>query len=718
MDGAGNVYETSSVHNGSVGVSRIPDYVDQGNVALGETSPKIERVRRMVARKNAAKLYAHKMHKLRQAQSAARAVQLENERTRRNHMMKLAAAKAFNRGKNIRTLEAIGQPREGMDFDPLMGDPFSGFAEEGVVVHSRHLIGEGVREHISSRPNFNRNSIGLGAEPAKPTTAIAVPKMYRIEIYQHPLLVYGSGLPMYGDLGWPKFLKAIGRGIAKAAKGVAKGVGAVARGVGRAAKGIGKVALKGVRLAGKLTSEAIKLTVKVVNKIPVVGHVYRGVDKLTGGALTTATNIATLPGRAIAGEPITKAELMKDLAFVARVGAVILTGGSAAAVIGATSGVLKDGPIGKSKIGRALLSVGEVAGFATAGYMAATKEVAAKAATQTTTSALQTGATQAAAKAGTQVATQAATQAGTQVAQASLRSAVQGALIQKGQDVAKEKAIGLIASKTGAVGGLIAGVAMSDPSKLDPSNLSETVKNFDPSKYDPRTLTQEQVLGFAEVQAKKKAASEFEKKTGVSVAQAGFVTDIVTGEKSPMVVPDMITAKVSAIELKAKNFSPPDAQALLSNNAEALSVKIADIPNTDLSKLDREKIKAQVVKEEATRFAKAQNDATQAAKLATEEGNKLVKLTAEAKAVRAKADKAQGLEKIALAEQATALERKVVEQDKKLGEVQQVALKKVSDAKLIEGQAAIKVAAAEEGRYYPGFVSDEYSHPLVGQMGS
>lgn len=59
-------------------------------------------------------------------------------------------------------------------------------------------------------------------------------------------------------------------------------------------------------------------------------HSFMELDKFTGGMITSAVNVSTLVHRSIAGEPITKEELIRDAIFALQVGAVVVGGPAAA----------------------------------------------------------------------------------------------------------------------------------------------------------------------------------------------------------------------------------------------------------------------------------------------------------------------------------------------------------------------------------------------------
>lgn len=97
---------------------------------------------------------------------------------------------------------------------------------------------------------------------------------------------------------------------------------------------------------------------------PITGHMFMELNNVLGGAFTTVDNLSTLPLRVVRGDGITKQELVTDGLFVLKVVAVVVSGGSAAAIIAATSGQLAQGTLGKTALGKAILLIGAAVGGA------------------------------------------------------------------------------------------------------------------------------------------------------------------------------------------------------------------------------------------------------------------------------------------------------------------------------------------------------------------
>jgi hypothetical protein len=131
-------------------------------------------------------------------------------------------------------------------------------------------------------------------------------------------------------------------------------------------KGLPGVLKKLQRLAGNMIvyMNPISNTLMLVGSWKVTANLTKQVDRYTGGMITDFTSISTLPGRVIKGNEIPKEELIRDALFCARVGAVVLSGGTAASIVGATSNQLQQGELGQSELGRTVLTIAQVAAVA------------------------------------------------------------------------------------------------------------------------------------------------------------------------------------------------------------------------------------------------------------------------------------------------------------------------------------------------------------------
>lgn len=92
-------------------------------------------------------------------------------------------------------LEGKRQRAIGYDFSPLMGDPFDGFQDEGVVVGNSNLIGEGSNDLIPTASKENMTMFEDDSKIAIPGRIIARTK------FQHPMVNFHQDLntTMDGD---------------------------------------------------------------------------------------------------------------------------------------------------------------------------------------------------------------------------------------------------------------------------------------------------------------------------------------------------------------------------------------------------------------------------------------------------------------------------------------------------------------------------------------
>jgi hypothetical protein len=95
---------------------------------------------------------------------------------------------------------------------------------------------------------------------------------------------------------------------------------------------------------------------------PLTSHLAKQLDELTGGLFTTLDNLSTLAGRALRGDPISKAELFKDCLFCIKLAVAFFAG--PVGWVAFAAGQLKQGTLGKTALGRDILSIIEIAGYA------------------------------------------------------------------------------------------------------------------------------------------------------------------------------------------------------------------------------------------------------------------------------------------------------------------------------------------------------------------
>ena len=118
----------------------------------------------------------------------------------------------------------------------------------------------------------------------------------------------------------------------------------------------------------------------VATNVPVLKDVYRETDKFTGGTISQLVRVTDLPSKFLKTGQVSKAELFEALTVAMKVGAIVASGGSAGAIIAVSAGQLKQGTLGKTALGRELLTLGEIAGAAYAISSAASSQVASQSA--------------------------------------------------------------------------------------------------------------------------------------------------------------------------------------------------------------------------------------------------------------------------------------------------------------------------------------------------
>ena len=97
---------------------------------------------------------------------------------------------------------------------------------------------------------------------------------------------------------------------------------------------------------------------------PLTEHLYRELDNLTGGTLSTSMNVTTLPMRALRGDALSKEELLKDAIFALQIAVVVLSGGTASSIVSTASGRMSEGTLGQSDFGKAILAIASAGALA------------------------------------------------------------------------------------------------------------------------------------------------------------------------------------------------------------------------------------------------------------------------------------------------------------------------------------------------------------------
>jgi len=331
----------------------------------------------------------------------------------------------------------------------------------------------------------------------------------------------------------------------------------------------------------------------VATKIPVLKDVYRETDIFTGGAISKLTDVTNLPAKFLQEGKISKEDLFLALTTAMQVAAIVASGGSAGAVIAVSSNQLKQGTLGKSALGRDLLTLTTIAGTAYALNAAAEGQIAAQSSDQVS--------------------------------------------VEAGKEIQKK-------------------------------TVSEVVQ------------------GAIKDRAKSEAEVAFEKKTGIPVGIATKIYNVANGDAKIATLPKDIIKKTAEDKLKKAGLSDAMTQAILSNNAEALGVAIKDAPNLAIDKAKRDIEAAKVKAQETLTVAGLQ-------KIAKEKSDKAIAQAKDVDAHKAK------LDKMVAGEAKKQADKLFQEALKKLGLLQKDAVDAAFDYEIGSAQAAVRVAAAEEGRY-------------------
>jgi len=653
QDKNGRVYQTEGLsEHGDTAVGYYAELGDEDSVYFGDLSPK--------ALKNRKIFHARQKH---------RAMMLRKEQNRRKAIaMKQAQAKAAQetaakqrieqiqakkrRVKNMKLLARINAGRAafaGYD-QQTVGNPLSGWEDGAAIMKPNDW-----RKHDLAGVNVVEE-YGYG-------------NYHQVE---HPLM--GHSFRYNGDMD--------GMGFKKLKKLVKK---VVPKAVSKAVKDVSKV-------AGKVVNAPLKLAHQVVTNVPLVKDVYKGVDKLTGGTLTSLHRTVLLPGQALQGQKITKAMFVESLMNVIKIGAIVVTGGSAAAVIGAAAGALKQGPLGKTSLGRSILSVAEVAGLAYAGGQAMSKVLEKKA--------LDTAAAKASSEAGKKLGVLGAIAASAAVT-AGYSGLGGGA---KGVEKASESAAKNAAESANKAGEIAAKEAVKA--------AAESGMKFDSQ------AAMAQFQDEARKAAEKQVAMEFQKKTGIPLDVAMNVANgnVPTPEQLKAKISNEFFGTIDDLENRANQIlqqiptSEPQFKALLEQKQMIFAEEIAK------RKLEVERVTAEAGEELAA-----------ANRLLVERGQVAGKIREEMEALgkeydilaaKMNASNANLAERGILAEKMAALQAKITAMAPAFeAAATEAELAKVQ-ADHIEDVGAIKVVQTELGghgardKYIPS-EADIYVHPML-----
>lgn len=168
--------------------------------------------------------------------------------------------------------------------------------------------------------------------------------------YLNPLYLTDAHiLYHYSNYGWNNFL------VERANKRKKGGWGII---FGGAVKTVGMVAGNMINAVNP-----IRIQNDIFRSVPIYKDIFREFENLTGGLLTQVENVTNIPSRALLGEGITERDWMQALDLGIKVAIILGTAGSATALatqVGMVSSQLQRGTLGKTELGRSLLTTGEI----------------------------------------------------------------------------------------------------------------------------------------------------------------------------------------------------------------------------------------------------------------------------------------------------------------------------------------------------------------------
>ncbi|MEO5348869.1 MAG: hypothetical protein H7836_04410 [Magnetococcus sp. YQC-3] len=378
--------------NGERGV----DYVDEGNVLFGELSKSSSRVRSRIqaTQKNqAAKRKADSEYRKEKAEREK--IKKEQKEIKRQKQQ-AKRVKEHNQKFSKTFLKAKRQRPMGYDFTSLMGSPFEGFGSDGEVIDG-NMLGEGLDQMIGDGDSWG-NGLSGGFKIKAPK--ISAPKISAPKISAPKISAPKIKAP---KIKAPKIraptLKQVGSGVSKSLKSTVSTVAKVAAAPVAAGAHVlkqagghklesGLKAATGVSVtqmarggdatiaqAGKAVGAALSAPTLLADKAvkQIGGHkLVNALDRMTGGTYTQAVNVGTLPGRALAGQAISKKDWVEVASLAMKVAAVVSAGSLAgAAVMMCKQYAAKElssklgGSAGSILAGVSALSSGDVSGAVT-----------------------------------------------------------------------------------------------------------------------------------------------------------------------------------------------------------------------------------------------------------------------------------------------------------------------------------------------------------------
>ena len=697
QDEFGRIYQTDGTRSDGGGLGYYPSMGDDDNVAVGEY-PDIARKRRAMnrqkklqMRKKLARMKQIQMQKLKARQAKEWQSQFKILKQRQAQQIKRNNQKSDLQMKAIKSGKNPFNDR----LKALTGDPLIGFKGGGHYLNKKQLqsakldmknihtakpfgVYQTAEAHYQEQMGYDHEHSLNGNCCNEPTLGEA--QAIVNQSFAHPLLMVNYQMGYYGEetMGFRKAFRKLKRAVKKIAP-----------------RAVVKATRKVTKVAGKVMNvmNPIKGVARVAKAIPGVRDVYKGLDKLTGGTLTSVERVSNLPAKAVSGQKISKAELLEGAMLVVKVGAVAVSGGSAVALIGAASGALKNGPLGKTSFGRTILSIGEVAGLA---YGAG----------QGISTALQNKAKDVAQ---TKLSTEVAKKAGPLGAIAASAAVAAGAAGASGTSTPGTK----IPAGATKIGTLATAKAAQDASKNALKELQKSGMKFstDAALKEAQKVVTEQ--------AKAHVANEFKKKTGIPLDLA---TDVAQG-KIPTTT--QIKAKFEK-ELrdnvdKIKNDLARIPEQI--KNADVIQARILKEKEKLFSNelLRRETAMKVVEKKAAEEVIKVNLQLKAKAEAYEKELQNLQSLASVAKNARAKAEQAGANFEAGIdwGAQADKLEREIIAKKDALKPQEEEIVKLSLEAELVKQDGGARLAIAEHGGktiYTEGMKTEDTVEQVYGDL--
>lgn len=640
LDSMGRLYQTGGLAENDMSVGRYADndLGEQNNLYFGDLSG---REARRMASHRAKKLAQWKKHqaKLKKARQAAQQ-KAQAQAARKRQANKIVAAQKTRARKRhqARYLQAYrdGLNPMGAIESQLLGNPLAGFEDEGEAIMSpSQMMGAQLADDVYFANEFGQDM-------------------------------------------------AMGFSLKKAFKKVTKAVKKVVpKAVVKATKDVGKVAGKVIEKTNPVT-----ITARIAKQIPLVKDVYKGVNKISGGLLTSVENISKLPAKAVSGQKITKAEFMEAAMMALKVGAIVATGGGAVAIISAAAGQMKGGPLGKTSFGRAILSVAEIASVSALGKQTLSKVLEKKAQDM--------------------IVAKAASEAGKKAGV--LGSIVVGAAASAGFEGLKAPPAGGVLKADANVVNTVAKNSNKVAEQAQKGFLDK-VKSGE-LKFDTQAAmkkAQDQVVAAS----KKELAKEFEKKTGIpfDIAQRAAKGEVPTVDELKQKVKDKVARGLD----EAKEDLTKIASQM--TNADATMKSILEKKAELLDKEIKKKVaEVEAIKEDgAKQLLAANNDLVNKLQAANAQRDYTAKLAAELKTLTDEFERAGSSNidvKNSLWPKIQALQAKLNQENAKFDKMADIAWDASDKAKQMEDFQAVRVLKAEVAPY--GSESKRYfDHPLL-----